>query len=402
MAALSLGGLPFAESPAPDATWQRVLAIAPKLISENAKERDETERELLALGTAAIEPLLVAAKASPGPVTVEIGRVLSLMGPDAVEAIAAAAGRQAKTHPYYQDHAWRVGTAAAGAMGARAVPKLVELFTQEGQRRAGRPFASDALRSMGPLAVEPLVTLLKHPQHDVRAEAATLLAGLGDPRSADALLEGMKSEDGSVRQYSAYAFAKIKDRRAIEPLLGLLRDTSGAIREHAAVALGRMYEPRFAEPLLSLAKNDPDVMVRRTAANILLRESKDPKVLREAQRYRIDRLPTAADDIRRRFFIIDVASGFVLTVLALIGTARGVSGIAIASCAALLLGAWLGPLGMAMLTAVILSLVAFVLGLVRRAQAAGEVSYWLGLVAVIAALVVGVLARGLMLAGRGV
>lgn len=196
--------------------------------------------------------------------------------------------------------------------------------------------------------------------------------------------------------YSATGLGKIGDRRAIEPLLGLLKDPFLGVREHAVVGLGLMYEPRFAETILAVAKNDPEPMVRQTAAYVLLDRSRDPKVLKEAERYKIDRLPEAGDQLRREFLIIDVSTGLALTLLALLGTRFGPGGQVAACCLVVALGFWMGPQGLAVVTALVSSLVSMALGLVAKAERGTRFRYWWTLAALIACMLFGVVFRGML------
>lgn len=72
------------------------------------------------------------------------------------------------------------------------------------------------------------------------AEAAYVLGRIGDPRTLDALLEGLRHPDAGVRRESAVALAELQDPAAVESLLRATRDPDQSVRSQAGAALDRL------------------------------------------------------------------------------------------------------------------------------------------------------------------
>jgi HEAT repeat protein len=67
----------------------------------------------------------------------------------------------------------------------------------------------DALVKIGPLAVEPLISLLKDENSYMRSFAAKALGELGDKRAVQPLVEVLKDEDEQVRKWATEALHKL-------------------------------------------------------------------------------------------------------------------------------------------------------------------------------------------------
>jgi HEAT repeat protein len=110
---------------------------------------------------------------------------------------------------------------------------------------------------------------------DRRAAANTLIE-IPDRRALPALIAALGDEDEAVRRNAALALGELEDGRPgdeldtiVEPLVGALSDFDPLVRVSAASALGRMRSTRAIEPLERLAGDDPDELVRTTAATVL-------------------------------------------------------------------------------------------------------------------------------------
>ncbi len=97
---------------------------------------------------------------------------------------------------------------------------IVDLQNSDGSIRQD---ARHTLVLIGKPAVDPLIPLLKHPDDDVRWEAAKALAEIGDPRAASGLAELLLDHNFGVRWLGAEALIPI-GRGALEPLLEKLTE----------------------------------------------------------------------------------------------------------------------------------------------------------------------------------
>jgi HEAT repeat protein len=125
-----------------------------------------------------------------------------------------------------------------------------------------------ALREAGD--ARGLVHLLSHPDPGVQDLAAGALATVG-PVALDPLLSALGSSRPQVRMGAAEALAPIRDPRAGDALARLVvADPVNEVRWAAAVALGEHGDSRLV-PALFPALHDPDKYVRSGAAGALLR-----------------------------------------------------------------------------------------------------------------------------------
>jgi HEAT repeat protein len=144
-----------------------------------------------------------------------------------------------------------------------------------------RKQAIETLKKMKDIrAVEALVLVLKDNDPAIQQEAANALLAIGWQPKDDAqravlavimhdwdstvslgavaveLLVGvLKNGDAKDRIAVAEALGKIGDRRAVEPLIATLQDRDSKVRERAAWALGQIEDPRAVEPLVALLEN---------------------------------------------------------------------------------------------------------------------------------------------------
>jgi HEAT repeat protein len=113
------------------------------------------------------------------------------------------------------------------------------------------------------------------PLRERRAAANTLIE-IPDRRALTGLVAALGDEDEAVRRNVALALGELDDPRSegeldaiVEPLVAALQDPAPLVRVSAASALGRMKSERAVEPLEHLAQDDPDELVRKTAAAVL-------------------------------------------------------------------------------------------------------------------------------------
>ena len=86
-------------------------------------------------------------------------------------------------------------------------------------------------------------------------------------RDVQGLIKALAYKDASIRIAAAEALAPLKDPLAVEPLVGLLKDGNADVRRASVAALSARGGGRAVEPLVSaLADPDPDVRAAVTRA----------------------------------------------------------------------------------------------------------------------------------------
>ncbi|MBS0152600.1 MAG: HEAT repeat domain-containing protein [Nitrospira sp.] len=200
-----------------------------------------------------------------------------------------------------KDGDWAIREDAARLLGQlkdpRAVAPLVTLLRD--QDRSVREAAVDALRVIGPPAVEALGVCLSEGNLAVQEAASAILATTADKRVLTPLLSALRSSDWIVRMHVAQALGRVKNADTVEALIPLLQDKVKSVREeaattlaalgdaaipylvqalkhedwlvrlHAVESLGKSRSPHAVEPLLSALFNDRDSAVREDAVRAL-------------------------------------------------------------------------------------------------------------------------------------
>ena len=92
--------------------------------------------------------------------------------------------------------------------------------------------------SLGALAVEPLLSMIKESDNIVRQGVAKTLGKIGDTRAVEPLIAALKDKSGVVQRATVRALGKIGDARAVEPFIAMLDDIS--MRQVAAEELGEI------------------------------------------------------------------------------------------------------------------------------------------------------------------
>jgi hypothetical protein len=234
------------------------------------------------MGPVAIPALLGAAAGGNLAFAAPARELLPLFGESGVDALI-----EAGSDAFQRDNAkCEEATTVVARIGVPALERVVTLFTSSNPYGSRFYFSVGVLARMDGLAVEPLIPLLKHPTKEVRLEAATLLADFGDPRSFDALLEGLRGRDEVIRMQCARGLGKIGDHRAGDVLLSALRAHDWGTRAAASGALATMFEPRFLRPIARVARSDSEIMTRNTAASVLIEDVRDPIAVRLGRRYK--------------------------------------------------------------------------------------------------------------------
>jgi HEAT repeat protein len=139
--------------------------------------------------------------------------------------------------------------AHAGALAAAAEDELL------------RPLVAEALRALGPEAVDLLIGALPRLGPAPRLLALAALAAHGDARALPELLAALEVEDEAVRGPALSALAQLGDVRALPALSGLLGHADAAVSGAAVAALVEVASrgPAEQEAVLSAARARADV-----------------------------------------------------------------------------------------------------------------------------------------------
>ena len=219
----------------------------------------------------AVEPLKNALNDSDKDVRQAAAVALGKLGAPAVDSLIAAIPDKA------------VAAHAIQALGTivdpRAIPPLIAALRDEdyGVRAA----AVEAIGRYDKTAVDPLVEALHDPQKDARRSAAEALDNLGWQPKTDAtgayywiakqnfdrcaslktaavepLLSMLKDSDSEIRKASVVCLGKIRDKRILDPLIAALKDPHPPVREAAAEVLGLLNDDRAVPPLLDALRDE--------------------------------------------------------------------------------------------------------------------------------------------------
>ncbi|MBL8924356.1 MAG: HEAT repeat domain-containing protein [Myxococcaceae bacterium] len=168
------------------------------------------------------------------------------------------------------DDSWRVrrlaaDKLAASSVGDALVGPLLEVLSRRGQTGA-RNAAATALAHLGPAAVQPLVTLLRHVDPDQRKFAADILGELGRQEASASLVHALHDPDPNVRVSAAEALGKTGGAQARQALEALLGEPDALLQVGALEALTTLEAP---PPLPALVPLTANPLTRRSAWRLL-------------------------------------------------------------------------------------------------------------------------------------
>jgi HEAT repeat protein len=147
----------------------------------------------------------------------------------------------------------------AGPMAVAAILPLVALLVEEEVTLAYH--VVDTLAHIGPPAVPALLVALDTPPVRRRAQAATALGLIGDPRTLGPLMAACSDRWVSMRRAAATALGTLGRPRATPALLPLLQDASALVRGSAIEALGKIAGPEVL-PTLEAARDHDTARIR--------------------------------------------------------------------------------------------------------------------------------------------
>lgn len=110
-------------------------------------------------------------------------------------------------------------------------------------------------------ALNTLREQLRHPDNNLRSQAALRLGKLDDADALKLLIDALRTEPSLyVREDITWAIVR-KGDAAVLPLIDLLRDPSPAARHHAAHVLSKIGDSRTVEALIEALHDSDDTVV---------------------------------------------------------------------------------------------------------------------------------------------
>ena len=128
-----------------------------------------------------------------------------------------------------------------------------------------------------PRSVQPLISCLSDSSPEVRRDAANSLGKIRNPVAAGPLIDKLTDNDSRVRTAAAAALGELRDKRIAEALIAHLSDSDGTVRAAIAYSLGQLLDPRAIQSLGALL-DDSNSLVRQSTASALER-LKDPSAV---------------------------------------------------------------------------------------------------------------------------
>ena len=154
------------------------------------------------------------------------------------------------------DDDWHVRRSAVSALAGRQDPGLTEALVsalREGHRNLS--VLSSALQLLSATGVDltrPLIDLLKHPDADLRMQAALALGTQNRPETVDALLDALDDEDVNVRFHAIEALGKLSPPAAVDRLAAIAESNDFYLAFPALDALARIRDAAVAPRLMPL------------------------------------------------------------------------------------------------------------------------------------------------------
>lgn len=159
-------------------------------------------------------------------------------------------------HHALGDEDWQVRRRAVHALATRGDAALVDAVISA-LRDSHRDFSvlSSALQLLAMTGVDvtmALVDLLRHPDADLRIQAALALGAQTRPEAVDALLEALNDPDANVRFHAIESLGKLAPAAAVEPLAAIAESKDFFLAFPALEALSRIHDPAVAPRLVPL------------------------------------------------------------------------------------------------------------------------------------------------------
>ena len=154
------------------------------------------------------------------------------------------------------DEDWQVRRRAVHALAARGDAALVDaVIAALRDSHLNFSVLSSAVQLLAMTGVDvtaSLVDLLRHPDADLRTQAALALGSQPRPEAADALLGALHDPDPNVRFHVIEALGKVAPAAAVEPLAAIAESKDFFLAFPALEALARIHDPAVAPRLVPL------------------------------------------------------------------------------------------------------------------------------------------------------
>jgi HEAT repeat protein len=168
------------------------------------------------------------------------------------------------------DESWRVRRAAIKGVSQRAAPEAISALLSSVVANHHNPAllnsALQVLASSDVDTISPLLDLLKHPDADLRMQAALALGVQRDTRAAEALIEALNDEDTNVRYHAIEALGKLKGVEVTNKLVEIAESRHFFLGFAALDALAEIGDPRIVPRLMPLLD---DELLRDQTINLL-------------------------------------------------------------------------------------------------------------------------------------
>jgi HEAT repeat protein len=212
------------------------MALIDALNDKNAKVRESVtyalrkidDDAIAEISETAVERLIAALKDPVSDIRKVMVRALGQMGDDrALEPLVEA----------LQDESNEVRQSAALA--------LEKLNWNPDKSGTGAHFwiakqQWDKCVEIGSPAVEPLISMLRHPHENVRHSVVNALVQIGKDRTLDALYLASKNKNEIIRRNAVYTLVKMGEDRIVRDLIELLKSHSQEVRAEVISEIARL------------------------------------------------------------------------------------------------------------------------------------------------------------------
>ncbi len=171
---------------------------------------------------------------------------------------------------------WEAARTLIDVGNATAVPALLESLEDKDENV--RMFSANALQKFGDTAAVPgLLKALHDDSQSVRRDSRDALIKIGGAAAVAGLLEALRSQDRLDRLNAAYTLGAIGDQTTAPALLEALSDEDENVRGNVVHALGQMKARSAVPSLIELLKNDDEEDDLRQAVSEALKNIGTPE-----------------------------------------------------------------------------------------------------------------------------
>jgi HEAT repeat protein len=139
-------------------------------------------------------------------------------------------------------------------LGSLAIEPIISSILKPMDRGVKTDISEIMLRLFGDPAIDILIVKLKHVDPQIRSYAAEVLGMTEHPRAIDPLIEALNDENKKVRAKVRRALYSIGEP-SVNPLIETLNNEANNFKEEIIAALGSVGKPSAVDALISIAKN---------------------------------------------------------------------------------------------------------------------------------------------------